>query len=111
MEAKHYDNAIEDYDEAIQLDPKYATPYNNRGMGGNPKAISTMRSRTMIRRSASIPILPPLTQTVVLRGSENEILTEPSPTATKRSSSTRTIPFHTSVAALRGDPKATPTAQ
>lgn len=28
---KHYSEAIEDYNKAIKLRPKYATAYNNRG--------------------------------------------------------------------------------
>src|SRR5882757_8265486 len=33
----NYDRAIEDYGEAIRLDPKYATAYNNRGQSYNRK--------------------------------------------------------------------------
>ena len=29
---KEYDKAIKDYTKAIELDPEYAWPYNNRGI-------------------------------------------------------------------------------
>ena len=34
---EEYDKAIRDYDEAIRVDPKYATAYNNRGNAWSDK--------------------------------------------------------------------------
>ena len=47
-----YDEAIQAYDEAIRLDPNYATPWNNKGDALNTKA-SMMRPMQPMPRPRS----------------------------------------------------------
>ena len=53
-----YDLAIQDYDQAIRLDPLNALALNNRGFAYGQKRNSSLRSKTTIPRSASIPTQP-----------------------------------------------------
>ena len=52
------DRAIADYSEAIRIDPKYASAYNDRGVAYAPRATTNAPSRTSPRRSGSIPNTP-----------------------------------------------------
>ena len=48
-----HDRAIQDYDQAIKLDPQYTRAFINRGAAYKRRATRTGRSRTTIRRSSS----------------------------------------------------------
>src|SRR5438552_569028 len=102
-----YDRAIEDYDQANRLDPKHASPYNERGPAFSHKAPphrtagakrSTQNRRrpapsgNSTRRSGSSPSTPPRTTIAAMLTAARGNRTAPSRIPTRRSVSTRSTP-------------------
>ena len=87
-----YDRAIADYDEAIRLDPKLAKAYFNRGVPTKPRANTTGRSPTTMRRSSSIRNTSPPTTAGGTPTKPRANTTGRSPTTVRRSGSIRNSP-------------------
>ncbi len=81
-----YDRAIQDYSQAIKLNPKFAVAYNNRGVAHERKSEYDRRITT--KRSSSSPPLR-LTSTAATRSWAGTATITPSMITTRRSGSNR----------------------
>ncbi len=96
-----YDRAIEDYDQAIRLDPKHAIAYNDRGTAFSHKAQPNRAIRDFdeairlitITLSSSSPSTPSPSTTGGMPIAPRASWTEPSRTSTRRSVRSRRTPW------------------
>ena len=84
-----YDRAIQDYGQAIKLDPNFAQAFVNRGFAYAIKAQTTAPWKTTTTRSSSIRIPPKLSTIAATLTWLKANTTAPSKTTIKRSSSIR----------------------
>jgi tetratricopeptide (TPR) repeat protein len=68
VDKREYDRAIEDFDQAIKLDPNYALAFNNRGIAYADKGQYDRTSRTTITPDSSIRMAPSTSTSTNPRG-------------------------------------------
>ena len=100
---KEYDKATADFNEAIRLDPKYPTAYNNRGLVCGQARIRQGHRRFQRGHQARPEIHASRTATAAAPGTLRRNTTRRSPTSTRPSDSTPNTPSPTTTAAAPGE--------